>query len=442
MMKLIIMMIFMIPLILLNFWLNFFCYFMLMMVLFLIIVMNNYWISISYTWSMDLLSYIMIILTIWICLMMILSSMKINYLKNNNKLFLFTLLMLLFSLIMTFISVNLFMFYLFFEMSLIPTIMLILGWGYQPERIQASIYLLFYTLLASLPMLLAIFYWFLKSKILNFLMLQEIDSLLMYFMVNLIFLVKIPLYMFHLWLPKAHVEAPISGSMILAGVMLKLGGYGLMRLMILFKLMNYKINYMMMIFSLMGGIFVSLICLIQYDIKMLIAYSSVAHMSMVLSSIFSLKYISMCGALIMMVAHGLCSSGLFCLSNMFYERFHSRSLFILKGLINILPSLSMWMFLFCASNMAAPPSLNLLSELMMLSGLMSWSYLLFLLLMILSLFSAIYSLFLYSYCQHGINSMSFYNYCSGKISEYFLLFLHWVPLNILILKIDIFYIWY
>nr|ANJ70665.1 NADH dehydrogenase subunit 4 [Stenus boops] len=441
MMKLILILMFMIPLVFLNFWLNLFTYMMLMIYMFVIMSLNHYFINISYIWGVDLLSFIMVILTIWICLLMILSSSKIYNYQYNSKLFLLTLLILMISLILTFISMNLFVFYLFFEMSLIPTMMLIMGWGYQPERLQASIYLFFYTMFASLPLLVSIFYLFTENMLMIFFMIENIDSLLIYIMVNLVFFIKMPMYMFHLWLPKAHVEAPVSGSMILAGIMLKLGSYGMMRLIFVFSNISYKINYFILSFSLIGGVIVSLICLVQYDIKSLIAYSSVAHMSMVLSSIISMKCISLYGALIMMVAHGLCSSGLFCLANIVYERFQSRSLFILKGLINVMPSMSMWWFLLCSSNMAAPPSLNLLSEIMMLSGILSWSKFLILMLMLLSFFSAAYSLFLYSYSQHGKISLSF-SYSVGMINEFLLLLLHWIPLNILILKVDIFYMWF
>lgn len=145
-----------------------------------------------------------------------------------------------------------------------------------------------------------------------------------------------------MWLPKAHVEAPISGSIILAGVILKLGGYGLMRLL---KVMGRSIHNYHLIFivvSLIGGFYVSLICIRQFDIKSLIAYSSISHISLVISGRLTINYMGIYGSLILILSHGLCSSGLFCLSNILYERTYSRRFFLNKGIIIVIPSLSLW----------------------------------------------------------------------------------------------------
>nr|AND96134.1 NADH deshydrogenase subunit 4 [Onthophagus cuniculus] len=444
MVKFILMMIFMIPLTLKlkSFWLNQ-CLYLIMGFLFMVVNSYNYLFkNLSYFLGCDLLSYCMILLSLWICGLMIMASESINYKNYFNNFFLFMVLMLLFFLFITFSSMNLFLFYMFFEMSLIPTLILIMGWGYQPERLQAGIYLLFYTLLVSLPMMISIFFYYEKFFSLNFyFMNMMVSNLYMYMCLNLAFFVKLPMYLVHLWLPKAHVEAPVSGSMILAGVLLKLGGYGLMRLMMIFMEIGVKINIIFILISMYGGFLVSLICIRQIDIKSLIAYSSVAHMGLVLGGIMTMTYWGMCGALVMMLAHGLCSSGLFCLANINYERFMSRSMYMNKGMINLIPSMSLWWFLLSSSNMAAPPSLNLLGEIMLINSLVSWNNLCMLMLMFLSFLSAVYSLYLYSYTQHGMVYSGLFSFYSGVVREYLLLMLHWLPLNILILKSEIFCLW-
>nr|ALO70779.1 NADH deshydrogenase subunit 4 [Ocypus brunnipes] len=437
MMKFMFMMIFMIPLSFKknSFWLNQWLYFVMTILFFMSFSFNYLTSNISYKFGCDLLSYVMILLSFWICSLMILASSKL-YLKNHYyNLFLFMLLVLMFSLFCVFSSMNLFIFYVFFEMSLIPTLILILGWGYQPERIQAGTYMFFYTLLASFPMMVSIFFYYRNFHTLDLsLMNKSVNLVIMYLCMNSVFFVKIPMYFVHLWLPKAHVEAPVSGSMILAGVMLKLGGYGLMRLMIMFLEIGVKINFIFIVISMIGGVYVSLVCIRQTDIKSLVAYSSVAHMGLVLGGIMTLNYWGLCGSLVMMLAHGLCSSGLFCLANISYERLMSRSLFLNKGLINLMPSMSLWWFLLSSSSMAAPPSLNLLGEIMLINSLVSWSYICMIPLSFLSFLSAVYSLYLYSYSQHGKLYSGLYSFSMGLSREYLLLFLHWFPLNMLILK--------
>nr|YP_009503171.1 NADH dehydrogenase subunit 4 [Gaetice depressus]AXA13773.1 NADH dehydrogenase subunit 4 [Gaetice depressus]UKU07872.1 NADH dehydrogenase subunit 4 [Gaetice depressus] len=402
--------------------------------------MNVY--MLGFNLGMDYISYIMISLSVWIMFLIIIASEQIKFVKNFFEMFTLVNMILLFSLLMTFSSMNYLMFYISFEMSLIPTLILILGWGYQPERIQAGVYMLFYTLALSLPLLGSLLYIYMKSYSLtmmlsNFIMEVSWVNSFWYFSSVMAFLVKLPMYMFHLWLPKAHVEAPVAGSMILAGVLLKLGGYGLIRVLFMFQKISLNFSWLWVSISLVGGVLISLLCLRQVDIKSLIAYSSVVHMSLVLCGLMIFSWWGLMGGVVVMVGHGLCSSGLFCLANMVYERVGSRSLLVSKGLLNFMPSMGLWWFLFSVSNMAAPPTLNLFGEISLIISLMSWSMLTVYGLMFLSFFSAAYTLYMYSLSQHGVFVSSLYSCSSGKVREYLVLFLHWFPLNMLILNLNL-----
>jgi len=176
------------------------------------------------------------------------------------------------------------------------------------------------------------------------------------------FLVKLPIFLTHLWLPKAHVEAPVAGSIILAGVLLKLGGYGLFRLLVVCELGLFLTRRVLIGLSLFGMLYVGFICCRLNDFKALVAYSSVAHMALVISGIYSYYVWGYNGSLMIIISHGISSSGLFCIVNMYYERLGRRSFFLNKGLILVLPIFSMIIFMLCAANISAPPTINLLSE--------------------------------------------------------------------------------
>nr|AFQ62371.1 NADH dehydrogenase subunit 4 [Silvanus unidentatus] len=425
--------------ILLDFWLVQFMFMIIMLFSLKFINYSDYYWFVSYETGLDLLFFFLVILSIWICLLMILASELIFTTSNYFGLFMFMVSLLLISLVITFISLNMFMFYLFFEISLVPTLFLILGWGYQPERLLAGIYLFFYTLLVSLPMIISVLYIYMNFLTLDFYFMSMFLNKYLFFCMNLVFFVKLPLYFLHLWLPKAHVEAPVSGSMILAGIMLKLGGYGMIRVFKMFSKVLLSLGEVFIVISLFGGVLVSFICLRQSDIKSLIAYSSVAHMGLVSSGILTFSCMGLAGSLLMMVAHGLCSSGLFCLANIVYERFHSRSFYLNKGLILFFPSLSLFWFLFSCFNMAAPPSLNLVGEIFLINCVVGKSYFYLYFLGVMSFMSAVYSLYLYSYSQHGLNFSGGNYFSMINIREYLLLFLHLWPLLLLILKLDFIY---
>nr|QBM08180.1 NADH dehydrogenase subunit 4 [Magicicada septendecim] len=431
MLKLILFSLFMIPL-LFNMWLL--SNMLILLMLFIILFSSKDLVVLSYNMYMDNISYGLIILTVWITFLMINSSPLYKY--NNMNLFLFMVLLLMTLLILSFCSYNIMMFYIFFETSLIPTMIIIMGWGYQPERVSASYYLLFYTLFASFPMLISIMYMY-SVNMNNVMMLMSSNNKFIYLGMTLAFMVKVPLFMFHFWLPKAHVEAPVSGSMILAGILLKLGTYGLIRVMYIMPMMFANYSFIWISISLMGGIMISLSCMMQIDMKSMIAYSSVAHMSLVIGGIMTMNMWGMVGAYFMMIGHGLCSSALFCLANISYERSGSRSILINKGMLSFMPSMTLMWFLMSSSNISCPPTISLAGEIMILNSLMSWNSLCMIFLSLSSFLSACYSLYLYSHTQHGMIFSGCYSFNSGNVREFFLIMMHWVPLNLIILKLTL-----
>jgi len=244
--------------------------------------------------------------------------------------------------ILAFKTKSLLLFYVFFERSIIPISLIIWLYGYQPEKINAMFYLLLYTVAGRLPLLLFI----IKDEIFF------ISSLVISLPVTLGFMVKTPIYLLHIWLPKAHVEAPVGGSMLLAGILLKLGTYGLFLFLPYIK--GILTAYLTL--SLLGAVVCSLICLRQADMKKLIAYSSIVHMSFIRYGLLRGTVLGYQGALIMSVGHGICSPFLFAIAFWIYEKTHSRLLVNSAGRFLILGVLTL--------NIGVPPRLNLWSELL------------------------------------------------------------------------------
>nr|DAC76839.1 TPA_asm: NADH dehydrogenase subunit 4 [Pseudomyrmex peperi] len=384
---------------------------------------------------LDKSSYSFFILSLWILGMMYLSID--SSVKIKEVMFVAMLLILL----MFFFSANLMMMYLFFELSLIPTYMMIVYWGSNPERMGASFYLLIYMLLISLPLLFYIYYFLYEYGSLTFIMYDPQGELTKgwwdYFIMVGAFLIKLPVYVFHVWLPKAHVEAPVYGSMILAGVLLKLGGYGLYRVMMFMKFTSLN-NIIFISVGLVGGVLISFLSMIQVDMKMLVAYSSVVHMNLMLSMFLTMMMLGWSSTLMIMVSHGICSSGLFYMVGLYYDRSSSRLLLLNKGMVNYMPTMSIWWFLLCSSNFSFPLSMNFIGEITMLMTLLSWSLVVLFAMMFACFFSGAYSLYLFSYIHHGSST---YNMMSGSgtVKENIILMYHYLPLFLILLNLLMFF---
>nr|QBP33737.1 NADH dehydrogenase subunit 4 [Bombus pyrosoma] len=347
-------------------------------------------------------------------------------------------LLLLILMMMSFISMSFLVFYFFYESSLLLIFYMIMKWGYSEDRVLAAFYLMFYTLVFSLPMLFFIFKMLEMYGSMNFYMLELINMNfdMFYFLYLLMsFLVKIPMYLFHGWLIKAHVEASFFSSMILASIMLKLGSYGMLRLILMFKVMFNNVVYYFMVVNLIGMLILSLICLFQFDMKLIIALSSVVHMGIMTMGMLSGSKLGVLGGLMMMVSHGLVSSGLFYLVNMIYSQTNSRIIFINKGMINFMPSMTMMWFMMCVYNSGAPISLNMISEIFLLISLIGWFKYLFFILMIYCLLSFIYSIYLFSFIQYGVIYNLSVNLSPMKLLNYMTLILHLLPLNFVIFNL-------
>lgn len=378
----------------------------------------------------DYLSVFLVFLSVFIFFLCVVSMLGVSFSIDSFGSFVFFLSFIFCFLFLCFVFCDLLLFYFSFEFVFILLYVLLLGWGYSMERQRASYYIIFYTLVVSFPFLVFLFcLWgsfFCTKFFLSF-------SFFGYWWVFslLVFLVKLPVFGVHLWLPKAHVEAPLAGSMVLAGVLLKLGGYGVIRLFPFVLSPSVGGGGVFFSFGLLGSLFVCFICLRQSDLKSLVAYSSVSHMGVALSGLFSFRHFGLVGGFYMFVSHGFCSSAMFFLLGVSYLRLHTRRLLLSKGILMFFPSLGFWWFLFSALNIGLPPSLGFFSEVYLIIGLMSYDFFNLFFCSLVLLFSCFYSIYFYVVSQQGDSVFSFV-VDSVRVREFYIVFSHFFPLVFLV----------
>lgn len=385
----------------------------------------------------DNLRIVIILLSLWIFLLLL--NLSFKYKKFSLKLYSGVIWGLMLLLVFSIRRANLLGFYIFFEFSLIPLFMLVIGWGYQSERIQAAFYLLVYTVIGSLPLIVILLILYVWSTIFWSVaeMLARFDvrfSIRMICFIFFGFFIKLPCYGVHLWLPKAHVEAPVAGRIVLAAILLKLRAYGVYRLLFYF---NASLNLTFIIVLLVwGGVCRRNVALRQTDLKSLVAYSSIGHIAVIMAGCIYLQSLRVFGCIIILIAHGFCSSALFFIVNRIYELNKSRQIFLFRGIIMLAFNSAICWFCFIAINFSAPPFFRIFGELFILGVGFRVSTTYFFFIIIIRFIRAVFRIMLFRRVIHG---KTLFTFSGASCQDIFFLsfFYHVVPSLFLRVKVSL-----
>ncbi len=388
-------------------------------------IINTPNVIINYTWCIDNISVVFLLLT---TLLIMLATVISYNIMVNVKLFYIQLFLIELFLINAFTTTELIFFYIFFEGSIIPVFLMIGKWGSQKIKVFAANQFFIYTIMGSFCMLSGIIFLYITIGTGNISILQMINfppyiERFMFILFFIAFAVKIPIMPVHLWLPKAHVEAPTTGSVLLAGILLKLGTYGLLRyVLLLFP--NASIFFAPLVASLaiFSITFASLNVFRQLDLKRIIAYSSIAHMNFIVLSLFTKNLIALSGALLLQIGHGLSSAALFFLVGVLYDRYETRNIYYFRGLVTIMPWFVFFFFVCNLANLAFPGTINFASEMLMFLGVFSSLPSIAMTVLIGVFLAAVYSFILITRICYGPASTFIHHYSDLNRREVWILF--------------------
>lgn len=358
-----------------------------------------YLFNVVYSAGLDWLNMVFIFLTFILTLICFLS---VWFNTQNIKQNLVLISLVQFLLFQVFSVLDIFFFFVFYEFVLFPMFLLISAWGGRPQKIYAAYLFFYYTLVGSVFMLFSILYIHVTVGSTSYVALlshtfTEFEQTFLFFGFFVSFASKLPIYPFHVWLPEAHVEAPTAASVLLAGVLLKMGGYGLIRwsLMFFFEasvLFSPVVNTL----CLISILYASFSALCQLDIKRIIAYSSIVHMSYSTLGIFSFNDLALTGSVFSMVTHGIISAGLFLSVGILYDRYGTRSLLSYGGLVRFMPMFDSIFFSFILANMAFPGTGGFISEFLTLLGIYKVFPVSIIVLLLGVFFTGVFSIWLYT----------------------------------------------
>jgi len=328
--------------------------------------------NLNFSLGVDGISLFFILLTtllIFLCILISWTSVK-----TNIKEFLIAFLVMEFFLLGVFSILDLLLFYIFFESVLIPMYLIVGVWGSRERKIRAAYFFFLYTLVGSVLMLLSILYIYYQVgttdyEVLLTFIFSKTEQKFLWFSFFCSFATKVPMVPVHLWLPEAHVEAPTAGSVILAGVLLKLGTYGFLRFSFpLLPEASFYFAPIVYLLSIVGIVYTSFTAIRQTDFKRIIAYTSVAHMNLVMVGLFSFNAVGLEGAILQSLSHGFVASALFLIIGIVYERHHTRMVKYYGGLVHTMPLYTFIFLFFTMSNIGLPGTGSFIGEFLILAG--------------------------------------------------------------------------